>query len=84
AFLIWLPQWRTTRSANLSSSRALHERGIWRSPLAWQVTLFLGCVPAKSGNTSEQKIRNFVLQERSGLVFYQLNAFLVQQVITFN
>ncbi|PDN25505.1 MFS transporter [Salmonella enterica] len=42
AFLIWLPQWRTTRSANLSSSRALHERGIWRSPLSWQVTLFLG------------------------------------------
>ncbi|ECT8618080.1 CynX/NimT family MFS transporter [Salmonella enterica subsp. enterica serovar Berta] len=42
AFLIWLPQWRTTRSANLSSSRALHERGIWRSLLAWQVTLFLG------------------------------------------
>ncbi|EAO8772911.1 MFS transporter [Salmonella enterica subsp. enterica] len=42
AFLIWLSQWRTTRSANLSSSRALHERGIWRSPLAWQVTLFLG------------------------------------------
>ncbi|HAD4449434.1 TPA_asm: MFS transporter [Salmonella enterica subsp. enterica serovar Typhi str. CT18] len=42
AFLIWLPQWRTTRSANLSSSRALHERGIWRSPLAWQVTLFFG------------------------------------------
>lgn len=42
AFLIWLPQWRPTRSANLSSSRALHERGIWRSPLAWQVTLFLG------------------------------------------
>ncbi|EDB2746599.1 CynX/NimT family MFS transporter [Salmonella enterica] len=42
AFLIWLPQWRTTRSANLSSSRALHERGIWRSPLACQVTLFLG------------------------------------------
>ncbi|EBW5596869.1 MFS transporter [Salmonella enterica subsp. enterica serovar Typhimurium] len=42
AFLIWLPQWRTTRSANLSSSRALHERGIWRSPLTWQVTLFLG------------------------------------------
>lgn len=42
AFLIWLPQWRTTRSANLSSSRALHERGIWRSPLAWQVTFFLG------------------------------------------
>lgn len=42
AFLIWLPQWRTTRTANLSSSRALHERGIWRSPLAWQFTLFLG------------------------------------------
>lgn len=45
AFLIWLPQWRTTRSANLSSSRALHERGIWCSPLAWQVTLFLGLNP---------------------------------------
>lgn len=26
----------------MSTSRALHTRGIWRSPLAWQVTLFLG------------------------------------------
>ncbi|MDE9578462.1 CynX/NimT family MFS transporter [Citrobacter koseri] len=42
AFLIWLPQWRNTATANLSSSRALHSRGIWRSSLAWQVTLFLG------------------------------------------
>ncbi|VDZ79347.1 membrane protein [Salmonella bongori] len=42
AFIIWLPQWRRTRQANLSTSRTFHERGIWRSPLAWQVTLFLG------------------------------------------
>ncbi|MGK4855790.1 MFS transporter, partial [Salmonella enterica] len=44
SFLIWLPQWRTSRSANLSISRALHERVIWRSPLALQVTLFLGLI----------------------------------------
>lgn len=42
AFLVWLPQWRNTTHANVTSSRALHTRGIWRSPLAWQVTLFLG------------------------------------------
>ncbi len=40
--LLWLPQWRSQQHANLSTSRALHTRGIWRSPLAWQVTLFLG------------------------------------------
>ncbi len=39
---LWLPQWRSQQHANLSTSRALHTRGIWRSPLAWQVTLFLG------------------------------------------
>lgn len=42
AFLVWLPQWRNTTHANVTTSRALHTRGIWRSPLAWQVTLFLG------------------------------------------
>lgn len=42
AFLIWLPQWHNTAQASLSTSRALHTRGIWRSALAWQVTLFLG------------------------------------------
>ncbi|WP_336222009.1 CynX/NimT family MFS transporter [Citrobacter amalonaticus] len=42
AFLIWLPQWRHCAHTNMTTSRALHTRGIWRSPLAWQVTLFLG------------------------------------------
>lgn len=42
AFLVWLPQWRNTAHANVTTSRTLHARGIWRSPLAWQVTLFLG------------------------------------------
>ena len=42
ALLVWLPQWRSTNHTNLTTSRTLHARGIWRSPLAWQVTLFLG------------------------------------------
>lgn len=42
ALLIWLPQWRQTAHANLSNARALQSRTIWRSGLAWQVTLFLG------------------------------------------
>lgn len=42
ALLIWLPQWRQTAHANLSNARALQSRAIWRSGLAWQVTLFLG------------------------------------------
>lgn len=42
AFLVWLPQWRNRMQATLTTSRTLHARGIWRSALAWQVTLFLG------------------------------------------
>lgn len=42
ALLLWLPQWRQKHTASLSGARALHNRGIWRSPLAWQVTIFLG------------------------------------------
>lgn len=42
ALLLWLPQWRQHPPASLSGARALHSRGIWRSALAWQVTLFLG------------------------------------------
>ena len=42
ALLFWLPQWRTTQSTTISGSGAAHNRGIWRSTLAWQVTLFLG------------------------------------------
>ncbi|CAM6775655.1 Cyanate permease [Leclercia adecarboxylata] len=42
ALLLWLPQWRQRLAGSLSGSRALQSRGIWRSTLAWQVTLFLG------------------------------------------
>ncbi|MNB62435.1 Inner membrane transport protein YeaN [compost metagenome] len=42
ATLLWLPQWRQKQTAPLTGARALHNRGIWRSALAWQVTLFLG------------------------------------------
>lgn len=42
ALFIWLPQYRQTAHATMSNSRALHSRAIWRSSLAWQVTLFLG------------------------------------------
>lgn len=42
ALLIWLPQLSNHTTATLSSSKALHSRGIWTSALAWQVTLFLG------------------------------------------
>jgi CP family cyanate transporter-like MFS transporter len=42
AFLLWLPQWRQHAAAPLTNSGALHSKGIWRSALAWQVTLFLG------------------------------------------
>ncbi|MFJ2973521.1 CynX/NimT family MFS transporter [Kluyvera sp. NPDC087067] len=42
AMLFWLPQWRATQGTSISSSGAAHNRGIWRSALAWQVTLFLG------------------------------------------
>ncbi|MBZ7753100.1 CynX/NimT family MFS transporter [Raoultella ornithinolytica] len=42
ALLVWLPQTRKTATAPLTGSGAMHNRGIWRSELAWQVTLFLG------------------------------------------
>ncbi|RFS78816.1 MFS transporter [Leclercia adecarboxylata] len=42
ALLLWLPQWRQRPAGSLSGSRALQSRGIWRSTLAWQVTMFLG------------------------------------------
>ncbi len=42
ALLLWLPQWRQRPAGSVSGSRALQSRGIWRSTLAWQVTLFLG------------------------------------------
>lgn len=42
ALLLWLPHLRHGAPAALSASGALHSRGIWRSALAWQVTLYLG------------------------------------------
>ncbi|MGL5700177.1 MAG: CynX/NimT family MFS transporter [Kluyvera sp.] len=42
ALLFWLAQWRASTATALSGSGAMHNRGIWRSALAWQVTLFLG------------------------------------------
>jgi len=42
ALLLWLPQLANHMPANLSSNSALHSRGIWSSPLAWQVTMYLG------------------------------------------
>jgi len=42
ALLLWLPRLRNGVPANIGHSPALHNRGIWRSALAWQVTLFLG------------------------------------------
>lgn len=42
ALLVWLPQSRRQATAPLTGSGAIHNRGIWRSALAWQVTLFLG------------------------------------------
>lgn len=42
ALFLWLPQWRAKQTSPLTGARALHNRGIWRSALAWQVTLFLG------------------------------------------
>jgi CP family cyanate transporter-like MFS transporter len=42
ALLVWLPQLKKHTPANLTSNTALHSRGIWSSPLAWQVTMYLG------------------------------------------
>lgn len=42
ALFVWLPQSRRQATAPLIGSGAIHNRGIWRSALAWQVTLFLG------------------------------------------
>ncbi len=42
AVLLWLPQLKHQEAANLTASPVTHGRGIWRSALAWQLTLFLG------------------------------------------
>lgn len=42
AAVVWLPQLRRHAAASVTGARSLQDRGIWRSALAWQVTLFLG------------------------------------------
>lgn len=42
ALLLWLPQARRQATTPMTGSGAAHNRGIWRSALGWQVTLFLG------------------------------------------
>ncbi|KLE92895.1 CynX/NimT family MFS transporter [Klebsiella aerogenes] len=42
ALLLWLPQARRQATTPMTGSGAAHNRGIWRSALEWQVTLFLG------------------------------------------
>ncbi len=42
ALLSWLPQSRRRAETLLPAQARMHNRGIWRSALAWQVTLFLG------------------------------------------
>lgn len=42
AAIFWLPHLRRATHAPLSGNPALKNRGIWSSPLAWQVTLYLG------------------------------------------
>ncbi|HZB81720.1 MAG TPA: MFS transporter [Rubrobacteraceae bacterium] len=38
----WLPQIRSARRASASTETSQGVSGLWRSPLAWQVTLFMG------------------------------------------
>jgi CP family cyanate transporter-like MFS transporter len=43
AALLWLPQARASRgSAIAATSGVLKRRSLWRSPLAWMVTIFMG------------------------------------------
>lgn len=40
--LIWLPLLRARPRSNVTTAADRSVRGVWRSPLAWQVTLFMG------------------------------------------
>lgn len=42
ALLVWLPQLRHRPSKGVGQNSAFSQRALWRAPLAWQVTLFLG------------------------------------------
>ncbi|WP_297197142.1 CynX/NimT family MFS transporter [uncultured Pluralibacter sp.] len=42
ALILWLPQLRNRAPGTMTGSGNLSNRALWRSSLAWQVTLFLG------------------------------------------
>jgi MFS transporter, CP family, cyanate transporter len=42
AVIAWMPQIRDNRSADAPAQTSRGVNGLWRSPLAWQVTLFMG------------------------------------------
>lgn len=42
ALLLWLPQLRQKRVSTVNGPSPREQRALWRSSLAWQVTLFLG------------------------------------------
>jgi CP family cyanate transporter-like MFS transporter len=42
AAVVWFPQIRSARPANVSAETSQGVSGLWRSALAWQVTLFMG------------------------------------------
>ncbi len=42
AMIMWLPQLRNINKATDSYSNQSSNRSMWRSPIAWQVTLFMG------------------------------------------
>ncbi|WP_460070354.1 MFS transporter [Pseudomonas sp. H2_E05] len=42
ALVVWLPQLKKHEHVNLSGPKQAPTVAVWRSPLAWQVTLFMG------------------------------------------
>ena len=42
ALVVWLPQLKKHEHVNLSGPKQVATVAVWRSPLAWQVTLFMG------------------------------------------
>lgn len=42
ATVVWLPRARSSSTANVSAQTSGAADGLWRSPLAWQVALFMG------------------------------------------
>lgn len=43
ALIIWIPQLRTNRDNPKADTESSPKGSLWRSSLAWQVTLFMGC-----------------------------------------